>query len=1141
MKKLIYILLLILLSLTAIAQETPPTGLKAVNAQFYIHLPDSAIWQNKGAPYGWHKVGRYRDLFNYLNKVGDLVTLENLTTGLGLRYTYNPVNSSNTLFKPTEILFKNNDDLATQKYGYGYQQIVNSAGDVVYNLQNTGGVIGIDGHLDHLGVNEFEQDPVSDKMPLRLKDTGLYITPGYFNSHSNFIRNQTNQGFDSAQSAGINITAGIILNGETDKLTMGNSSINLQNTDDTTTFNQLVNKSGYKRGASALNLFQTQVDQDTVNHTGILPVQYHQQVISRYQASQSNDITTVHDLPGGAIGLGAIKDTTLNKLKNLYDIPNKTTARLNMGVYSTTQVDAFISSNYAAIGLKQPRILGTIPTQTLTRPLGTDSVSKAFGKVIAREDSITTVNNDVLTSLQTTNSALITANQATFSDGSGVTYWKAGTSYPQSFAYDTYLSMHAYPSNYSSANIIALANKFISAKDGAGNFPIYLTGAGVAGFYSGYDTNLYQVTEDGAWAIPGMYLLYYQKSGDISHFNTHGAELKTALDNIPLDGNGMVTVSATAGQQHMPVGFQDGVKFTGANLWGSLLYYEACTKMSILYTANGQGSLATTMTTRASTIASNITSALWDSTDGMFYSSGGNNRQIDVIGSALAVYLGVASPSQTTAISSYLATNYATLTTKGYIRQSPTNWAFSWAGASTLHAAGNYDNGYWSVGNEWITYALYQNSPALAYKYIAEFQANTDKSQEYYGTTVNGSGNNLESPAGSLAFVSLSGLYPTSTAIARTVTTTTVDGSPAIFQGNTLRAGTATWSPSGRRLALAPAFTTIDLPVTTDQVTNYQRLAVGQTSAGYFLSSLNGGTQSALPMNMTVNGANIQIQNVAVTGNVPSVYITRSGGHLITGGVGGSLTSSSATQIGWDVATTINQTSTAHNYASRVDPYVISNPNPDTSYPFGIGTNSAADGQGTFTKFWTINYNGVQNWANSATPGTNVANNVWMSGGYPKMEDGTRVLKFALNDNATPLTANGLVGTDANAFLKIITDLPGGTTATTQAAGDNTTKVATDALVFAERSNTFSFTNKTLDRIRLITGANTGIGSATLVAGTVTVSNTSVTASSIILLTRPVAGGTTGTLTYTISAGTSFTVTSSSATDTSTIGYVIIN
>ena len=79
-------------------------------------------------------------------------------------------------------------------------------------------------------------------------------------------------------------------------------------------------------------------------------------------------------------------------------------------------------------------------------------------------------------------------------------------------------------------------------------------------------------------------------------------------------------------------------------------------------------------------------------------------------------------------------------------------------------------------------------------------------------------------------------------------------------------------------------------------------------------------------------------------------------------------------------------------------------------------------------------------------------------------------------------------------------------------------------------------------KLILTTGANQSVNSATLVGGTVTVLNTSVTASSQIFLTVKTAGGTQGFLsTPTITAGTSFVIQSSSATETSTVNYWIIN
>lgn len=80
------------------------------------------------------------------------------------------------------------------------------------------------------------------------------------------------------------------------------------------------------------------------------------------------------------------------------------------------------------------------------------------------------------------------------------------------------------------------------------------------------------------------------------------------------------------------------------------------------------------------------------------------------------------------------------------------------------------------------------------------------------------------------------------------------------------------------------------------------------------------------------------------------------------------------------------------------------------------------------------------------------------------------------------------------------------------------------------------------DKIKIATGSNASVGTATLVAGTVTVNTTAVTASSRIFVTVSTPGGTQGFLSIgTITANTSFVVNSTNAADTSTFSYWIIN
>lgn len=79
------------------------------------------------------------------------------------------------------------------------------------------------------------------------------------------------------------------------------------------------------------------------------------------------------------------------------------------------------------------------------------------------------------------------------------------------------------------------------------------------------------------------------------------------------------------------------------------------------------------------------------------------------------------------------------------------------------------------------------------------------------------------------------------------------------------------------------------------------------------------------------------------------------------------------------------------------------------------------------------------------------------------------------------------------------------------------------------------------NKINIATGSNASVGTATLVSGTVTVSTTAVTANSIIIVTSQ-SGSTVAS--YRISArtaGTSFVITSSSAGDTNSVGWFIIN
>jgi hypothetical protein len=215
------------------------------------------------------------------------------------------------------------------------------------------------------------------------------------------------------------------------------------------------------------------------------------------------------------------------------------------------------------------------------------------------------------------------------------------------------------------------------------------------------------------------------------------------------------------------------VRKTGDDLMGSVLYYQAATDMVLLYKAVGENPDATLFAAQAGKIRASL-SELWDPGTGMFYAATGQNKQLDIEGSAYAVYVGAATASETNAISTYLVNNYDKLTTRGYMRESPADWAHCYYihGGACSFGPGQYDNGAWSVANGWIAYALAKTKPSLAVRFITDFADSTDPTQEYWAwagakAPLAGQTANLESPSGALSFATENArLFSSSTASA---------------------------------------------------------------------------------------------------------------------------------------------------------------------------------------------------------------------------------------------------------------------------------------------------------------------------------------------------------------------------------------
>ena len=178
------------------------------------------------------------------------------------------------------------------------------------------------------------------------------------------------------------------------------------------------------------------------------------------------------------------------------------------------------------------------------------------------------------------------------------------------------------------------------------------------------------------------------------------------------------------GDEWVTWAFEEEARKTGLDMIGCVMYWRAASAVVDLYQRIGDRERSRYFNDQARLIQSSLQSAnspLWDAADGMYYAAGGQNRQIDILASALAVHCGLPTAGQQAAISQWLARNYASISHDGYVLDTPESWqvvGYIQATKTPYRASPfgikSYQSAYWSVGNQWISEALYLSSPPLA-------------------------------------------------------------------------------------------------------------------------------------------------------------------------------------------------------------------------------------------------------------------------------------------------------------------------------------------------------------------------------------------------------------------------------------------
>ena len=266
-------------------------------------------------------------------------------------------------------------------------------------------------------------------------------------------------------------------------------------------------------------------------------------------------------------------------------------------------------------------------------------------------------------------------------------------------------ALEGYPESMSVGEQQAAFDYLIARQRADGQIPTLVTPGGTPIWGPhGDDTDNAQFLVKAAWEI-------YRSSGDIGHFRRHAAALAAAMNGVPRDAStGLVWIDPA--NPHSSYGFTDSIVKTGDELFCSLLYVEASKRLEQLYTAAGDSRSAATWAARASTVQAGL-ATLWNPATGLFDATSIAPRP-DVWGSAYAVVLGLATPTQQASIANWLRAHYAEVVENGQLRHLP-GGVFWNAIFDPLATAGQYQNGgFWGTATGWAAYALASVDPDLA-------------------------------------------------------------------------------------------------------------------------------------------------------------------------------------------------------------------------------------------------------------------------------------------------------------------------------------------------------------------------------------------------------------------------------------------
>jgi len=318
---------------------------------------------------------------------------------------------------------------------------------------------------------------------------------------------------------------------------------------------------------------------------------------------------------------------------------------------------------------------------------------------------------EAVTWLENESHRLIRAGKRTMKDGTAAFPPQVGIGYEAFWLRDFAYTLEGSIDSYSEKELRQACNIFIRSirADGAGvdcvafdGRPIYKPGFGTMGANPVADGSQFTIAV--AWHT-------YRKTKDSKFLGEVIDHLVRTMNAVPRNPETGLVHIKNYGWDRCPYGFTDTVRMQGDTLFCSLLYVEACHRLSDLLNAVERKADAAEWKREADTIAKRIREVFWDSQTGLFRAATIRCREHHIWGSAFAVYLGVADDSQSRSVAEYFRDNYPQIVQKGQIRHLPVG--VYWETCVAAHDT--YQNGaYWATPTGWFVYTLDIVDPKLA-------------------------------------------------------------------------------------------------------------------------------------------------------------------------------------------------------------------------------------------------------------------------------------------------------------------------------------------------------------------------------------------------------------------------------------------